>query len=169
MGMFTSQIGAMVLASALAGAVVAPAAGQPAFAPHAPKAGPAVILAQNSVVIRRELHNGGWKKRWHQRRDNKNSARNHYDRSWQFRPQATPKYAYDAYGNYRIYDGDGWRDNDWRHHDWNGEDWNGSGWDSNDGWDGNGRKHRPRIYKRSNSTVPQPPEALEDVLTAVPK
>jgi hypothetical protein len=78
-------------------------------------------------------------------------ARDHDDGARKFRPRATPKYAYDAYGNYRTYDGDGW---DGKGH-----------WD---GWGDKKRKHRPRIYKRHSFDFQGPSPALQNILTAVP-
>jgi hypothetical protein len=144
-----------VLASAVAFAGVTPAAAVPAFVP--PEVQSDIIQIQSSVIIRRDNpeHDGGaWKKRRHHREGREHSrghARHRDDGARKFRPRATPKYAYDAYGNYRTYDGDGW--------DGNGH------WD---GWGDNKRKHRPRIYKRHSFDFQGPSPALQNILTAVP-
>ena len=157
MGMLPSHIGAMVLASAIACAGLTPASAAPTFLPDTPKLRSDVVLAQNSVIIRRENshHDGGGKRR-HHRRDNGHFARDHHDGFQQFRPRATRKYAYDAYGNYRRYSGNGWEADRWR-------DWDGNR------WDGEKRKHRVRIHKPRSFTVQGPSEALQDILTAVPQ
>ena len=61
MGMLPSHIGAMVLASAIACAGLTPASAAPTFLPDTPKLRSDVVLAQNSVIIRRENshHDGG--------------------------------------------------------------------------------------------------------------
>ena len=109
---------AAALASAIAFGGMTPAAAVPAIVPDAPAVRPDVVQVQNSTIIRREnSHHDGraWKKRRHHRDAREHSrehARDHDDGGRKFRPRATPKYAYDAYGNYRTYDGDGWDDGD---------------------------------------------------------
>jgi len=143
------------LASAVAFAGVTPAAAVPAFVP--PGVQSDIIQIQNSVVIRRDNpqhDSGAWKKRRHHRDAREHSrehARHRDDGARKFRPRATPKYAYDAYGNYRSYDGDGWDDkNRW------------------DGWGDKKRRHRPRLYKLHSFGFQGPSPALKNVLTAVP-
>ena len=147
---------AAALASAIAFAGMMPAAAAPAIVPDPPTARPDVVRVQNSTIVRRESSHrdgGTWKKRRHHRDSREHSrehARDHEDGDRKFRPRATPKYAYDAYGHYRTYDGDGWDRDQW------------------DGWDKKKRNHRPWIYKRQSFDFQGPSPALKNVLTAVP-
>ena len=159
------NVRAAVLASAVAFTGTMPAAAAPIRVPSTPTVQSDVVRVVDSAkIIRRENshHDGGaWKKRRHNRdgrkhdRDGREHAWDHNDGSRKFRPKATPKYAYDAYGNYRIYDGDGW------------DDWND--WDASGDWDDNKRKKRPRIYKMNSFGIQEPSPALKDILTAVPE
>ncbi len=123
-------------------------------------------MGDNAKIIRRERRHrdGDGDKRRH-RREGRAHARDHHDGARQFRPKATPKYAYDADGNYRVYDGNGWdgkgRGKSWdRRKNWyRWNDWND--------WD---HKKRPRIHKLHSFGFqePAPSLALKDILTAVP-
>ncbi len=54
-----------------------------------------------------------------------------------YKPKATQKFAYDEYGNLRVYDGDGWD------RDWDGRDWRKRrDWDKWD-WDDKAKRKRP--------------------------
>ena len=144
---------AAVLASAIALAGMTPAAAVPAAAPNPPTVHPHVVQVQNSTIVRRERpqHDGvTWKKRRHHRDARREHARGHDGGAAKFRPRATPKYAYDAHGNYRIHDGDH-RDGRNRSHRWDGK-----------------HKHGPRIYKLRGFGFQEPSPALKNVLTAVP-
>ena len=169
MGTSLSITAALAVCVAVTGLTAAAAA--PAFIPNTPKSQSSIVLVQNSVVIRRQgpQHDGGWNKRLHQRRDNSGYTRDRYDGSWQYRPRTTPKYAYDAYGNYRRYGG-----NDWGYKggwdDWSGGEWHdGDRWDDRDQWDDNRRKHRLRVQKPRSFTTQGPSNELQDILTAVPE
>ena len=158
MGKPISNIQAVALLAGVALAGIMPAAAAPLFVPNTPTVQSDVVQVQDSAkIIRRESfhHDGrGGEKRHRDRRDGREFARDHrdhHDGHRQFRPRATPKYAYDAYGNYRTYDGNGWDD-----------------WDRRDGWDKKKRQHRPRIYKLHSFGVQEPSPALKDILTAVP-
>lgn len=142
-----------------------------------------VVKVQDSAkIIRRDKpHDGAWKKRpdhrGELRREGRREARDGRDNI--YRPKATPKYAYDAQGNFRVYDKnrprrdhrwhdrrDDWRwSNDWRR--WEDHDrWDDAYWDDNGHWDD---KHRRRPYKMNSFGYQQPSPALNQVLTAVPK
>ena len=130
------KLRAAALASALAWAGIVPAAAAPTFIPYAPNVQSDVVeVVENSVtIIRRERrHRDGGRDMRRHRRESREHARRHDDGARQFRPRATRKYAYDADGNYRVYDGNGWEDKgrgkgrdrrrNWhRWNDWN--DWN---------------------------------------------
>lgn len=144
----------LALAAGVALAAVAPAQAAPVFVPSMPK--PDVIRVQDSAkIVRPDKHDGSaWKKRRHDRehrREYRKERRDHGSRANLYRPKSTPKYAYDAYGNFRVYDGKKrWKDYD--------------RWD--DGWDKK-RKHR-RLYKMNSFGYQEPSPELKDVLTAVP-
>lgn len=158
------QIHALVLTAGLAIAVSAPAWAAPGFIPIAPSVVSDVLPVVSSKTVRRHEsahHEGGvWKKR----RDHRDAARPERQHrkiqkaerrggsggDWIYRPRATPKYAYDAYGNFRVYDDHGWE----RHRKW-------------DRWDHGKRKHHRRVLRKtSSSTVPSP--ELKKILTAMP-
>ena len=174
------------LASVLAWTGIVPAAAAPAFMPYAPAMQSGVVQVVDSVIVRRDnrrRERDGDTRR--HRRENREHARHHDDGVRSYAPRATRKHAYDADGNYRTYDGDGWDDDghwrgrnrgrDWRR--WNGwdsrGDWNAGGdwndWDRN-GWHDWDHKKAPRLYRRQSysfqGTVPSP--ELRDILTAVP-
>lgn len=181
MGTPLSALRIAALASAVAFAGLAPATAAPMVAPGTPAAQPDVVRVIDTTVVRRDrLHRddgGVWKKKRHHFRDRRDVRRDHdhdgrnwdardwdgrdWDgrdtdgRDWLYRPKATQKFAYDGYGNLRIYDGDGWDRNDWRDND--GRDWRKT------------YRKRPRIIRGTNSFEPRniSPE-LKDVLTAVP-
>lgn len=167
MGTLLSKFCAAALASAVALAGVAPLEAGPMIRSAGPATVSHVVPVVDSKIVRRHKpdHDGKvWKKRRHRRdhHDGARADRRHHgdfkhkrgrrdDGDWLYRPKATPKYAYDAFGNLRVYEDDGW--------------------DRDRKWDGRGhriRKHRPRIIRNDfDSTVPSP-ELLE-ILTAVPK
>lgn len=164
---FLSGFRVLVLGAGVALASQAPAT--PLVAPEGLAVRPDVIRVQESsnVVRRKEAHHdGNWKKRRHdyrerrdvRDRDRHDDARDFDGRGRHFRPKATPKYAYDAYGNLRVYDGNRRRDyRGWDHRD---------GWHRGDEW--RERKPGPRIYKFREYKVEDVPSALDDILTAVP-
>lgn len=175
MSEFLSNVRVLALGAGVAIAGLTPAAASPLFVPTPAQARSDVLLVQDSatVVRRKEAHHdGGWKKRRHHReirearRDRwRDHMHDHDGRGRQFRPKATPKYAYDAYGNLRVYDGKRWDDRDWDHRD---------GWDRGDDWNPEGGwykgEHGPRIYRlRRYQTGDVPPSELDDILTAVPQ
>ena len=165
-----SHIRAAALASAVACAAVVQADAQPRLSPRIATVQSEVVLVVDSAIVRREKphHDGVWKKRRHHERgrhhENRRDARNWDNDGGAYRPRATPKYAYDADGNLRIYDG----------RRWDRRDWDGRGrWHrGNDDWDTKKRPHRPRIIRMNSFDVrnppPPPPPALKDILTAVP-
>jgi hypothetical protein len=166
MSTFLSNIHALALGAGVAFAGLTPAAASPLVVPDRPAMQTGVIQVQDSAtVIRRKdaHHDSVWKKNRHHRedrearRDRWRDVHDHDGRGRQFRPKATPKYAYDAYGNLRVYDGKRWDDRDWDRHDGRrrGDDWYK-------------REHGPRIYKLRKSTVQGVPSVLDDILTAVP-
>jgi hypothetical protein len=150
------------LASAVAFAGTAPAVAVPKVVPGTPVKSDIVKVgdgtrADSAKIIRRDrLHrdDGAWKKRRHVR-DRRDDRRDRDDdgRDWMYRPKATQKFAYDEYGNLRIYNGDGW-DRDW--HDKDGRDWRKQ------------KRKRPRIVKMNSFGYREPSPELKDVLTAVP-
>ena len=157
--------GALAWAVVLAGA--APLGAAPMLRPAVPATGSDVVPVVNSKTVRRESsqHDGkAWKKRRHRserhdgaraerqhRKPHKAERRRRNGDDWLYRPRATPKYAYDAYGNFRVHDGDGWKGDHER-----------------DGRRHRKDRHRPLILNRSyKSTVPSP--ELQQILTAAPK
>jgi hypothetical protein len=153
----------LALAAGLATIAVVPASALPILVPVAPAVRSDVVAVASSKVVRRHesAHDEGgvWKKRRHlrdavrperhHRRVHKGERHGGHGNDWIYRPQATPKRAYDAYGNFRVYDDDGWES----HRKW-------------DKWDHGKRKH-PRVLRRmSTSTGPSP--ELKEILTAVP-
>jgi hypothetical protein len=147
-----------------------------------------VVKVQDSAkIIRRDKpHDGAWKKRpdhrGEARREGRHEAHDGQGRNDIYRPRSTPKYAYDAQGNFRVYDENRpRRDHRWhdRRDDWRwANDWRG--WEDHDRWDDNGHwddkgywddKHRrrPHQYKMHSFGYQQPSPALKKVLTAAPK
>ena len=160
---------AFALATGVAIAFIAPATAAPMFVPMfepgAPTAQSDVVRVSDSakIIHRGRLENGGgaWKKRRHHRQkrhERRHDARDFDGRSKLYRPRETPKYAYDEYGNYRVYEGDRW----------DGGGWDGD-WDRRDrrDWDKKRRK-RPHIIKMNSFGYQEPSPELKDVLTAVP-
>lgn len=164
---FLSTIPALALSAGVALASQASAA--PPVVPDAPAIRPDVIRVQESskIVRRKEAHHDGdWKKRRHdyrerrdvRDRDRRDDAHDFDGRGRHFRPKATPKYAYDAYGNLRVHDGS--------------RRWDDGGWDKRHGrhrrdeW--RERRPGPRIYKFRKYRAEDVPSALDDILTAVP-
>ena len=179
MGKLLSNIHAVTLATGLALTGIGYAAAAPGFVPASPVVRSDVVPIVDSKIVRRDkAHHDGrdWKKRRHHRefreakRDRwREKAHDHDGRAKLYRPRATPKYAYDAYGNYRVYDR-GRRDGDWDRWDrWDGDrrDWDRRDWDRRD-WDDNKRRKRPRIYRMNSLGHQEPSPGLRGVLTAVP-
>jgi hypothetical protein len=158
MSKFLSNIHVLALGAGVTFAGLTPGAASPLFVAMPIQAQSGVIRVQDSAtIIRKEAHHdGGWKKRRHHReirearRDRwRDKVHDHDGRGRHFRPKATPKYAYDAYGDLRVYDDDGWK----RHRKWDG--------------DHEKHKRRVRVARRTfTSTVPSP--ELQEILTAVP-
>ena len=161
---------ALALATGMAIALIAPATAAPMFGPMfvpgAPTVRSDVVRVSDSARITRRgrLENGGgaWKKRRHhreRRHERRHDARDFDGRSKLYRPKETPKYAYDEYGNYRVYDGDRWDGDRWdgygRDRDWDRRDWGKKRW------------KRPHIMKNSFG-YREPSPGLKKVLTAVP-
>jgi hypothetical protein len=151
---------AIALAAVVAIAFIAPATAAPMFVSGAPTAQSDVIRVSDSAKIihrgRLENDGGAWKKRRHyreRRHEKRHDVRDFDGRSRLYRPKETPKYAYDEYGNYRVYDGDGW-DGDWDRRD--RRDWDKK------------RRKRPHIIKMNSFGYQEPSPELKDVLTAVP-
>jgi len=172
-------------------------AAAPLHVPRLTAASSDVVTVQDSAkIIRRDKpHDGAWKKRPHNRgelrREGRREARDGRDgRNNIYKPKATPKYAYDAQGNFTVYDGNRprrdhrWRRDEWRwSNDWRGwedrdrwddyGDWDDRGhWDDKGHWDDRGHwddKHRRRPYKMNSFGFQQPSPALKKVLTAVPR
>lgn len=172
---FLSDIHVLALAAGVA--LTSPALAAPLFVTDRPAAEPDIIRVQeSSTVVRRKdeaHHDSVWKKRRHhyrERRDlrdrDRHEAHDFDGRGRQFQPKATSKYAYDAYGNLRVFDRNRKRDyRNWDHRDgWrSGDDyWHGEDWYE---WK---RESGPRIYKLRKSRVEDVPSALDDILTAVP-
>ena len=124
----------------------------------------------NSKIVRRDkAHHDGrdWKKRRHHRefreakRDRwREKAHDHDGRAKLYRPRATPKYAYDAYGNYRVYDR-GRRDGDWDRWDrWDGDrrDWDRRDWDRRAG-----RQQEAQAAAHLQDEQPGPPGTVAGV------
>jgi hypothetical protein len=166
MGKAFLNISAFALITGVAFAAAAPVQAAPAFVQAAASAQSDIVRVQDSKIIRREdsRHDGVWKKRRfhsekrHERRHDAHDFDDFDGRAKLYRPKATPKYAYDAYGNLRIYDGDGW-DGGWDKRD----RWDGDRWD----WDKKKRK-RPRIYKMNSLGYQEPSPGLKGILTTVP-
>jgi len=173
MKLFLSNI--HVLALGMGVALAGPALAAPLFVPGQPTAEPEVIrVLDSSAPFKRKDHDDGWKKRRHHHREGRElrdrdrdrvhdhdgrwRAHDDDDRGRQFRPNATPKYAYDAYGNLRVYDSDGWEKRKWDHRD---------GWRHGDD-DWKKRKHGPRIYNFRDYEARESFSTLDDILTAVP-
>ena len=155
---------AFALATGVAIAFIAPATAAPMFVPMfepgAPTAQSDVVRVSDSakIIHRGRLENGGgaWKKRRHhreKRHEKRHDARDFDGRSKLYRPKETPKYAYDEYGNYRVYEGDRW-DGDWDRRD--RRDWDKK------------RRKRPHIIKMNSFGYQEPSPELKDVLTAAP-
>jgi len=149
------------LASAVALAGLTPAVAAPLFVPGTPVAQSGVIQVQDSAkIVRRDRfhrNDGGWKKKRLHFHDKRHRDRDHdHDRrDGLHRPKDTPKFAYDADGNLRIFDRDRrWRDDGW--HDWDGRDWDRK------------RRKRPHIIKMNSFGFQEPSPELKKVLTAVP-
>ena len=160
MGTPLSTVRAALLGSAIACVGVAPAAAVPIFAPGTPTVRSDVVQVGDSAKIihrgRLENDSGAWKKRrFHRegRHEKRHETRDFDGRARFYRPRATPKYAYDAHGNYRVYDGDGW-DGDWNNR--------------RDRWDWDKKRKRPRIVKMNSFGFQEPSPELRDILTAVP-
>jgi hypothetical protein len=172
MGLFALRTFALASAVALAG--LTPAAAAPGFVQSRTTVQSDVVQVQESgkIVRRDRLHRddgGVWKKKRHfrdrrdARRDRDHDGWNHdgwdHDgrdldgRDWVYRPKATQKFAYDEYGNRRIYDGDGW-DRDWRDND--GRDWRKQ------------KRKRPRLYRMQSLGTEGPSPELRGILTTVP-
>jgi hypothetical protein len=157
MGTPLSTFRTAALASALGFVFLTPAGAAPLFVPQAAKAESDVVKVTDSMkVLRRKHfdhdadgHDGRKRRHWDGRRDH---ARHDHDHDgWRrFRPKDTPKYAYDAFGNYRVYDGE-WDD-------WDGRDWKRK----------KRKHHRPKIIKMNSFGYQDPPAALKEILTAVP-
>ena len=156
---------AFALATGVAIAFIAPATAAPMFVPMfepgAPTAQSDVVRVSDSakIIHRGRLENGGgaWKKRRHhreRRHEKRHDARDFDGRSKLYRPKETPKYAYDEYGNYRVYEGDRWDGGDWDRRD--RRDWDEK------------RRKRPHIIKMNSFGYQEPSPELKDVLTAVP-
>ena len=164
---------AFALATGVAIAFIAPATAapmfEPMFGPGAPTVRSDVVRVSDSarIIHRGRLDNdgGAWKKRRHHRQrrhERRHDARAFDGRSKLYRPRQTPKYAYDGYGNFRVYDG----------HRWDRDRWDDGGWDRD--WDrrdirdwDNKRRKRPHIKMHSFGFQEPSPE-LKNVLTAVP-
>lgn len=193
-----SAFRALALAAGVTLASTPMLAAAPLHVPQLTATSSDVVKVQDSAkIIRRDKpHDGAWKKRPHHRgevrRDGRREARDGHNNI--YRPKATPKYAYDAEGNFRVYDKnrprrdgrwdgrwhdrrDDWRwSDDWRrwedHDRWDNAYWDDGGhwddkhWDDKDHWDD---KHRRRPYKMNSFGYQQPSPALKQVLTAVPK
>lgn len=170
---FLSNMQVLALGAGVALAGLTPVSAAPLFVPGQPAMQSDVIRVQdNAVVIRRKEahHDSVWKKRRHHFRErrelrdrDRHDAHDFDGRGRQFRPKATPKYAYDAYGNLRVYDGKRWDDRDWDHRDGRRR---GNDWD--DDWHEWKRKKGPRIYTFRGTNVEDVPSSLDDILTAVP-
>jgi len=183
-----SALRALALAAGVALASTPMLAAAPLHVPQSTATSSDVATVQDSAkIIRRDKpHDGAWKKRpdhrGEVRREGRREARDGHGRNNIYKPKATPKYAYDAQGNFRVYDKNrprrdhSWNDrrDDWRwSNDWRG--WEDHGrWDDKGHWDDKGdwdEKHRrrPHQYKMHSFGYQQPSPALKQVLTAVPK
>ena len=143
---------------------MAPAAAAPKFVPTTPAVQSGIVLVDDGIgpdsakIIRRDrLHRndgGAWKKKRLNFREKHRDDRDHdRDRRYElYQPKATQKFAYDEYGNLRVYDGDGW-DRDW---------------DDKDGRDWKKKRKRPRIYKMNSLGYKEPSPGLKGILTTVP-
>jgi hypothetical protein len=170
MRMPLSTLRVAALASVVAWFGTTPTTAAPKFVPGTLAVQPDIIKVDDRVqidsarIIRRDRlhrHDGAWgnkrrhfRERRHDDRDHDNDGR---DRLYQ--PKATQKFAYDGYGNLRIYDGDGWG------RDWDERDrWHGDRRD----WDEKKRRKRPRIYKMNSLGYQEPSPGLKGILTTVP-
>lgn len=184
-----SALRALALAAGVTMASTPMLTAAPLHIPQLIAASSDVVKVQSSTtIIRRDKpHDGAWKKRPHDRgelrREGRREARDGQGRNNIYRPKSTPKYAYDAQGNFRVYDKNRprrdhrWHDrrDDWRwSNDWRGwEDqgrWDDRGgkWDDGQRWDDKHRR-RPNQYNTYSFGYQQPSPALKKVLTAVPK
>ncbi len=159
MGKLLPGIAAFALATGVTFAVAAPVQAAPMFVPNRTATQPDVIKVLDGAsakTVRREKSfdndRGPWKKKIRRHNDGGWEARDHRDGNRNiYRPKDTPKFAYDAYGNLRIYD----------RKRWDGWDDDGRDWDKK-------RPKRPHIIKMHSFGIQQPSPALKDVLTAVP-
>ena len=178
MGTPLSALRVAALASVVAWLGAAPAAATPKFVPGTPAGQSGIVLVDDGIgpdsakIIRRDrLHRydgGAWKKKRHHFNERRRDHRDHDDdhdfdgRYDLYKPKATQKFAYDEYGNLRVYDGDGWD------RDWDGRDWRKRrDWDKWD-WDDKEKRKRPRIYKMNSLGHQQPSPGLKGILTTVP-
>jgi hypothetical protein len=152
----------------------------------------AKVQSSTTIIRRDKPHDGAWKKRPHNRgelrRDGRREAHDRHDgkgRNNIYKPRSTPKYAYDAQGNFRVYDNnrprrdgrwddrrDDWRwSKDWRRWEdrdwWDESHWDDGHWNDRAHWDD--RHRRRHEYKMNSFGFQQPSPALKKVLTAVPK
>lgn len=169
MGTPLSALRVAALASVAAWLGAAPAAAAPKLVPGMPAVQPGIVLVDDGIgadsakIIRRDrLHRndgGAWKKKRPHFREKRRDGRDHdndhdFDGRYDlYKPKATQKFAYDEYGNLRVYDGDGW-DRDW-------DDRDGRDWDKK-------KRKRPRIYKMNSLGFQQPSPGLKGILTTVP-
>ncbi|MEW9807329.1 hypothetical protein ABUE31_15150 [Mesorhizobium sp. ZMM04-5] len=153
--------------AALACFAATPAGAVPAMPQRLPDAAGYLLPVVSSTIVRRDgAQDGGgaWKKRRHRRnhhdgegagrgyRGDSHSARRGDDsRAKLYRPRATQKFAYDAYGNLRVYDGDGWDADDNRRGRHSAEH----------------RHRQPRIEYRGPG-YRKPSRELRRILTTVP-
>lgn len=151
------NVSAITLAAGLAVAGVASTQAAPGFIPAPVSVRSNVVQAQvDGKVIRRDrFHRDGsaFKKR-HHHRQGREGARERDSRAGLYRPKATPKFAYDADGSFRIHDSN----RRWEHDRW--DDWDGRDWHKK-------KQKRPQIYRNSLSHQDLSPE-LRGILTAVP-
>jgi hypothetical protein len=164
MGIPLSTLRIAALASVVVWLGTTPTTAAPTFVAGTPAVQPDVIQVGDGVqadtkIIRRDRwhrHDGAWKNKRRHFRERRHDDRDHDNdgRDRLYQPKATQKFAYDGYGNLRIYDGDG-RDRDWD--DWDGRD-----------WDKKKKRKRPRIYKMNSLGYQEPSPGLKGILTTVP-
>jgi len=163
-----SHIRAAALASAAVFAAILQAYAAPKPSPDIAPARHDLVLVQDARIIHRDRSHadGAWKKRRHNdsgwrkehRRDAGDRQRGRDRLGGPYRPRATPKFAYGADGNLRIYDGRRRDDRGWDHRD---------GWGHGDDW--NRKRKRPYITRMNSFGVQDPSLELRDILTAVPR